>query len=348
MKNSGFDLKKLLATSLALLAVNLAGVTGLMSGGAALAIDADDDTGVFGSVGVARMARTASKAMANKDWPTAVQTYKQAISQKNDFPGFYYGLLYSALQVQDFASAAIALEGISDKDAEGKTRLNFEFGHVYSNVGRWDEAIPLLKVAVGKSNADASFLFTKVHELQQDTEKRAPKLKAGDIDPATGKVIEEYKEPEKFVVPTRDLVKGDTLNIDTNKIGDDYESAYRKCEWIGICEYKGYEKKPDLGFYNPPTANFNRIECLMGPPLATRLPVHFKFYEIAQEKPPAGWKFGDDKMPAIGSKWIIFIQNAVPTAGAFDTYKGVYGRQPATEENVGEIRRILEAHKGQI
>ena len=48
-----------------------------------------------------------------------------------------------------------------------------------------------------------------------------------------------------------------------------------------------------------------------------------------------------------GLLWLIFILNVIPLAGGFDTYKGEYGRQPATETNLGEVCRIIEAHHGQ-
>ncbi|MBU6450647.1 MAG: hypothetical protein KGS72_02635 [Cyanobacteria bacterium REEB67] len=346
-------MKKLLAMSLSALALaNVVSAVGLLTPGAtpsAMALDQADDVGVFGSVTLARLAREAAKSMKNKDYPTAVTQYRQCLSQKSDFNLFNYGLLYCALNNSDWSSASTALDGITEKDPEAKGHLNYEYGHVYSMNGRWDEAIPLLKTALTKANTDCSYLYSKVKELQTKTDEKAPELVAGTIDPSTGKLIPVYKEPEKLVIPKREIIGADKLNPDVIKgIGADYENAFRASEWIGICEYKGYEKKPGLGFYNPPTANFSRLECLKGPPLATALPVHFKFYDVAGAKPPEGWKFGDDKMPAKGSQWIIFIPNAVPVNGAFDTYKGDYGRQPATEENLGEIRRIIEAHHGQI
>ena len=348
----GFDLKKLQAMSLSLLAIaSIAGFAGTIDTrvmAPALALDQADDVGVFGSVTLSRLARDAAKSMKNKDWPTAVTQYKQSIAQKGDFNLFYYGLLYCALNNNDWSSASSALDGIVEKEPDAKPHLNYEFGHVYTNNNRFDEAVPLLKAALVKANTDYNYLGNKVRELQTKTDEKAPELVAGTIGP-DGKLIPVYVPPAVLVVPKRDLIGADQLNPDTIKtVGADYENAFRMSEWIGICEYKNYEKKDGLGFYNPPTANYSRLECLKGPPLATSLPVHFKFYDVAGAKPPDGWKFGDDKMPTKGSKWIIFIPNAVPVNGAFDTYKGDYGRQPATEENVGEIRRIIEAHHGQM
>ncbi len=52
-------------------------------------------------------------------------------------------------------------------------------------------------------------------------------------------------------------------------------------------------------------------------------------------------------MPAKGSKWIIFIPNAIVVPGGFDTYRGCYGRQEVNDDNLGEIYAIIEAHHGQ-
>ncbi len=62
---------------------------------------------------------------------------------------------------------------------------------------------------------------------------------------------------------------------------------------------------------------------------------------------PKGWTFGPDKLPEPGSKWIIFIENAVPKRGAFETYHGSYGRQEANDENRNKIYKVIEDHRGQ-
>ena len=57
---------------------------------------------------------------------------------------------------------------------------------------------------------------------------------------------------------------------------------------------------------------------------------------------PKGWKFDAKTMPAKGSKWILFIEFAVPKPNAFELYQGSYGRQPATDENVNNLYSLLD------
>jgi len=341
----GIDLGRLLAKSLTLAA--LAGFIGLTPG--ALAIDQADDVGVFGSVTVARSARDAAKAMKSGDYVTATNLYRQAISSKGDFIDFYYGLLYSAIKAGQWDQAMAALDGLAEKDPSSKGHLDYETGHCLRMLNRFDEAIPHLRAGLTKANADSGFLVSKVKDLQIQTAKKAETLVPGMID-ANGNVVPEppkdiiVKAPEK-----RAAITAEMLNPDATDTGRDYENAFRQSEWIGICKYKGYEKKENIGFFNPPTANFVRIKCLKGPPLNPQMPIKFKFYDHAGVKPPEGWKFGPDKMPKVDSEWLIFIPNAVPIPGfGFDTFKGDYGRQEANEKNLGEIYAIIEAHHGQI
>ena len=336
--------KALLATGLTILsAVAMVSVSPKAS-----AIDPADDIGVFGSVTVARSARDAAKAMKSGDYVTGANLYRQAIAGKSDFVDFYYGLLYCAEKANQWDLVSTALDGLADKDPDSKPHLAFDYGHCYAMQGRSDEAIPFLKQALAKANLDNAFVINKVKQLQTKTDMKAPELIPGTIGP-DGRVV---PEPPKDIViappPKRDLHGADDFNPDATDTGKDYENAFRASEWIGICEYRGYEKKDGISFYNPPTAKFYWTKCLKGPPLNHDVPVKFKFYDKAGSKMPDGWKFGDDKMPKKNSQWLIFIPNAVPVPGGFDTYKGDYGRQEANDANLGEIYRIIEAHHGQI
>jgi hypothetical protein len=82
--------------------------------------------------------------------------------------------------------------------------------------------------------------------------------------------------------------------------------------------------------------------------LRTIIQIKFQFSENQNEKKPDGWIFSEDKMPAIGSKWIIFIQDASSLPlGGFNTLRGRYGRQEATEKNLDEIHKAAESFLGQ-
>jgi len=125
--------------------------------------------------------------------------------------------------------------------------------------------------------------------------------------------------------------------------GRTYEAAWSASEWIGECEYVGYDKQDNISFNNPPTAQYLWVKCFKGPPLQ-RVPVKFEFEPNGQGKEPDGWKFGEHLMPEKRSHWIIFIPKAVPVQGSFRTYLGSYGRQEATKENLDKLMAVIEKH----
>jgi|GEM_PF-2380613 len=125
--------------------------------------------------------------------------------------------------------------------------------------------------------------------------------------------------------------------------GQAYEAAFSASEWIGECEYLGYEKQSEISFDNPPIALYRWVKCFKGPPLQM-VPVKFEFEPNSEGKKPDGWKFGEHQMPQRHSHWIIFIPNAVPVQGSFRTYKGSFGRQEATKQNLDELMDVIEKH----
>lgn len=132
--------------------------------------------------------------------------------------------------------------------------------------------------------------------------------------------------------------------IDPNKYKLTYENAVRS-ECICIAEYKGYEKHGEIGWNTPPQANYHITDILKGPPLNPSLPVKYEFHDYVNNQMPKGWKF-DEKtmMPAKDSKWILFIEFAVPKRGMFELYQGSYGHQPATDDNLNGLYSLLDKY----
>jgi hypothetical protein len=157
----------------------------------------------------------------------------------------------------------------------------------------------------------------------------------------------KVEEPKAFVPPPRKVVKEEDVHAHTSKFGLTFLNAFQS-ESILVCEYLGYEKG-NITYFKPPRANFRIKEYLKGPPLNPSLPVRFEFHDVTGGTKPEGWKFDEaTMMPKKGSKWIIFIPNAVPIDGSFETYHGSFGRQEYTDENLDKILKIIEEHKGQV
>jgi len=138
-------------------------------------------------------------------------------------------------------------------------------------------------------------------------------------------------------------------NIDKFE-GRTLEAACRMSEWIGDCEYVGYSANGPISLSNPPIARFRYGQygtTLKGPPLGHELPVRFEFDRPLSQETQANWKFTPSMMPPLNSRWIIFIPNLVPVPGkGFSTYKGNYGRMPATAESLKAVQDELALNGG--
>ncbi len=319
---------------------------------------ADMDPGLFGSVTVQRFAEDAARALKARDHAKAMNLYRKCIGLDSNEKLFYFGLYKSAAGAGLWDQAAFALEQIVEKDPSAKAKMNYEFGEAMYHLNRYDEAVPMLKAALAATgdnyidNQVKSLFIKSVPPVIKDSGSSVASIGPA---PTMAPIVHE-KPPER-------TEKMDQLNVrpDTSDTALNYQNAF-KSESITICEYVGYDKRDDISFYNPPTARFKVVKRLHGPPTPSILPLRYEFHDKTESvgqkgalekkletgKMPKGWKFGPDKMPTKGSKWIVFIPNFVArTDGSYDTYQGSYGRQEATEDNLNQIYRIIEEHKGQ-
>jgi tetratricopeptide (TPR) repeat protein len=332
--NTRLIAKTIFLSSLSLLLVNLP----------TWAIDSKDDVGVYGSITTTRLAREAAKAAGRNDWPSAVNYYRQAIAQSADQVDFYYGLYDAATHANDWAQASYALESLFEKDPEAKSHLQAEYGQVLTYQNRFDEAIPVLKNALKTADADAAFLPTKLREVKTRT---ATVVEAPKRELTAEEKARMVAEVTPRFIPKREMVHGEDVREDKSDLALTYENAFNYSEFIGLCTYEGFDKEVDTSFYHPPISHFHIDKVIKGPPLNRSMPLRFEFHDKTGDPMPKDWKFGPDKMPAKGSKWLIFIANAVPINGAFETYHGSYGRQAMNDENLNKIYSIIELHRGQ-
>jgi len=122
-----------------------------------------------------------------------------------------------------------------------------------------------------------------------------------------------------------------------------YPGAIRS-ESICLAEYTGYDKSKDISWDHPPQAHYRITEILKGPPFGRNPTVKYEFHDSIDRTMPNGWKFSDKMMPEKDSKWILFIEVAVPKRGMLELYQGSYGRQPATDENLKQLNGLLDKY----
>jgi tetratricopeptide (TPR) repeat protein len=322
-----------------------------------------ENTGSTGSVTITKHATDAAKAFAKGDYATARDEYRYAIGLSPDTLEFYYGLYDVCSHSGEWDQVAFALDKIFSLDPEKKKQLGYEYGNCLYHLKRYDEAIPVLKQALIDVNLPGPKISLVVPpppppEPSSTTTSAttAPNNPGIDVGASTpdgkgkqGMQSNPIESSMPFVghlaVPLSQVVHNRAEGVNDPSLQQyqkSYENAALRSESITVCEYEGYQKKGDIEFFNPPIAKYKIQKILKGPPLNRDLPIRYEFHDRSAKKVPDGWKFGDDKMPEKGSKWLIFIQVALPRDGAFDTYTGDYGRQPYTDENMNRIYALLE------
>lgn len=336
-------MKKTRAPKKAIAAISLTALSMmLLNSVPAMALEAGgDDAGVFGSITVTRLAREGLKASRSGDWATAFSRFQKAAAQGKEAPELYLGLYQAASKNNNWNEAYSALEKYFVLVPEAKAHMQGEYGQALAGCGRYEEAIPLLKKALLTLDADNAFVAGKIAMMGTQIEK------PGEKSTRDMTQVPYFEPTAKAAIPERNKVAQSEVQADS-KYTLSYDNLHHYSEFIAICTYEGYEVERDIAYFRPPIAIFHIKEILMGPPLNKHLPIRFEFNDkTSGVKMPEGWKFGPDKMPKKGSEWLIFIENAVPKRGAFETYHGSFGRQEATDENKNKIYDIIEKHRGQ-
>lgn len=297
-----------------------------------------DDVGYYGSVLATRKASSAAEHMKKGEYGEAQSDFRQLIGMMPKQEDFYVGLFKSSYKLNQWDQCALALEELCNLNPTYKERLILERGECFYHLNRYSEAEPLLKMALAKVGEPSlieekyKFLMTKAIIEHQ---KIAGKIIIG-------------KDKEKIKAEKYKETNAAEFHENTSRAGLNLENAYLKSEAVFIAEYKGYEKRPDITYYQPPLAKYYIEKFYKGPPLNRNIPIRYEFNEgLENQKRPEGWKFSEELMPKPGSKWIIFVENAVPVDHMFETFHGSYGRQPYTDETLDEVLAILEKHKGQ-
>lgn len=283
-----------------------------------------------GNANVANRANLAARAFNEGKFPAAVNGYKGLVGLNPNEQDFYLGLYLSAAKSGSWSQAAMALDELFDRAPELKTKLAKDYAEALRQADRGDEAKDVDKI-IKKGGSDPTFIENRVKALVDKSIFDEEKVVEVKIEPVKRKELDASK-----------------VHADTSAFGLNLLNAFNLSESITICEYTGFEHEGDISFFRPPMAKFHIVEYLKGPPLNKSLPVRYWFDDKVGEEKPKDWKFDPvTMMPKKGSKWIIFIPNAVPVQGMHETYHGRFGRQEATDENMDKILKIIEQHKGQ-
>ncbi len=314
----------LLAASLCLLSLAAAGPAFCL-----------DDPGIFGSVQTAGAAKKAARALKTGAYGEAENEYRHLLGKDDDF---YFGFYESSRKLNHWDQATLALEQLFEKRPAFREQLSMEYGECLFNLNRYDEAEPELKKALSKVS-EPSVVSARLRTL-------LAKSDPPEAPPIVGQQL-VWLPPAAPPVPPRAEVDSADVSENTEKALS-LTNAFLKSESIVVAEFKGYEADAHVGFFDPPTALYKIETYLKGPPLNKSLPLRYEFHRnLSADVKPQNWKWSPELMPVKGSKWIIFIQNAVPVAGRFETFHGAFGRQELNEANLDSVHRIIQEHQGQ-
>lgn len=127
------------------------------------------------------------------------------------------------------------------------------------------------------------------------------------------------------------------------------EEAIAHCDAVVLCEYSSFEERQDISYFNPPAAAYKVKEFLLpmkDAALTAEVKVTYSFHDGSACLEEAGFKFDASKMPKAGSEWILLLQKK-SASGAFETYRGDFGRLPATPENIEKSKSLIKTRNNE-
>ena len=332
------------------------GSLGLLTGAVLSCSHSYSDSLPASSVLLTKHVNKAADYYEKGDYERAKDEFRAVIGFAPNSVEPYEGLLECSERTKDWPQVAFAAEKIKFLCPECTKLYEYEYGTALFNLNRYDEALPHLKSAL--ATADVPVPVYKPMKLASPEDGNSSNnllldgiqkpQASGSQSPQNGSMPEPSRQghltdAEREMRELNNKVTSDS-SLDVPKLAN-FENAIRS-EFIGIAEYQSYDKSDDIRFNSPPTTHWHIDKILKGPPLNRALPLRYDLHTPDVKEQPADWHFDESKLPKKGSKWILFIESAVPEGSKklFKTFDGSYGRQPATEKNLNELDRLLEEH----
>ena len=137
--------------------------------------------------------------------------------------------------------------------------------------------------------------------------------------------------------------KSETSN-ESSKIWD-YKKYTLKSESIIVCEFIGNKTNYSNSLSSDNCVHFRAVKYIKGPQFAVRdLPIKYN-YKRDDKTNDKLTKIKNSNLPKMGSLWIIFIENAIPKDGLFETYNGTLGRVPYNKQNYDLVMNVIAPYR---
>lgn len=135
------------------------------------------------------------------------------------------------------------------------------------------------------------------------------------------------------------------------------QEAATAARWVVVAKYLKHE---DASRLKDEDAYFRGVKCqylvervlkptaksdLSAIASGKKIDVQYFVHDFTPCLFPQGWKLEDSEFPEPNSSWILFLTPLSQSGGKsvknFSTYRGNYGRWPATAENLEKVSQLL-------
>jgi tetratricopeptide (TPR) repeat protein len=270
---------------------------------------------------------SATDAYNSQDWNTAKREYLKSIALYPKDEEFYDGLMNTCLNIKDWPNVALAAQKIAELDPPRRGEVAYDYAVALYQMNRYDDAVPWLKTALQSADRSRS----EFHPTRKDEKKIRDSHP--DNHPAA---------PPVYILPPK--IDHTTVTLDPKGYLT-FDHMLFQCEFVGLATFEGLERgKGEISWNEPPIAKFHLYNILKGPPLNPSIVVRYEFHDYLNKTMPKDWKWDEKSLPEKGSKWVICIPEAAAHRGAYETYQGSYGRQPANDQNLTDVYAILDKY----
>lgn len=114
---------------------------------------------------------------------------------------------------------------------------------------------------------------------------------------------------------------------------------------IVVCEYIDYDKDGPVTYFGGVIARYKVTSALKGQAAGDTVKIRYTFHDGTPCMETPGWTFDEKTMPKPGSRWILFLSPGAKADDPCTTYRGNYGRWPATPETLKRVEDLLGAAK---
>lgn len=117
------------------------------------------------------------------------------------------------------------------------------------------------------------------------------------------------------------------------------EEAVQKSQSIVLAEYLDYEDQLKVDYFTGIVARYKVIKVFKGEETLSNIKIHYLFHDLSACLKPKDWAFNKKILPQPNSQWVLFLiskENKI-----YFTYRGNYGRWPATKENLEQILTVI-------